>query len=396
MKFLFRADGNASVGAGHVMRCLSIADAARDKGIDCAFITAGDEFSEIIEGRGYRDIVLGTDYKDMDSELPQMARIVEDEHPAAVFVDSYFVTAGYLKGLRRLVNLKGFSSGAISNGAFADVDHEVSADHSAGGKLIYIDDVLTFPYPCDILLNYNIYADEGEYRDLYRDIALPELLLGTTYAPLRREFAEGKCRNVDKGYEDTCTDRKRMGQKSDGCNPDKYRRGILVSTGGADFEHLMIELIREVKERNMEYIFHFVVGAANEDRDAIFAEASGKDSIVLHENVTDMAELMLSCDVAISAAGSTLYELCACRVPTITYILADNQIPGACGFEQRGIMKCAGDIRELGAVALATRLIDTALQMCDNKEDRMLISKRQGNVVDVKGAERVVERILRC
>ena len=31
--FLFRADGNASVGAGHVMRCLSIADAARDNGM---------------------------------------------------------------------------------------------------------------------------------------------------------------------------------------------------------------------------------------------------------------------------------------------------------------------------------------------------------------------------
>ena len=392
--FLFRADGNASVGAGHVMRCLSIADAARDKGIDCAFITAGDEFDEIIEGRGYRDIVLGTDYKDMDSELPQMARMVESEHPAAVFVDSYFVTAKYIEELKHMVNLKGFPSGAISDGSIGNMNHDISVNHSGGGKLIYIDDVLFFPYPCDILINYNIYADESRYRTLYRDAVLPELLLGTAYAPLRREFAGAECRNVGKGYEDTCTDRKHIGQASDGCNPDKYIRGILVSTGGADFEHLMIELVREVKRRDTEYVFHFIVGAANEDRDAIFAEASGEDSIVLHENVTDMAELMLSCDVAISAAGSTLYELCVCRVPTITYILADNQIPGAHGFEQRGIMKCAGDIRELGAGALASKLTDMALQLYDNKEERMLISKRQGNVVDGKGAERVVERIL--
>ncbi|MCR5796546.1 MAG: hypothetical protein K6G63_01315 [Eubacterium sp.] len=35
---------------------------------------------------------------------------------------------------------------------------------------------------------------------------------------------------------------------------------------------------------------------------------------------------MQKCDIAISAAGSTLYELCACGVPTITYTTADNQI----------------------------------------------------------------------
>ena len=59
-------------------------------------------------------------------------------------------------------------------------------------------------------------------------------------------------------------------------------------------------------------------------------------------------------------------------------------------------MKCAGDIRELGAGALASKLTDMALQLYDNKEERMLISKRQGNVVDGKGAERVVELILGC
>ena len=392
--FLFRADGNSSVGAGHVMRCLSIADAARDRGIECAFVTAGDEFDGIITARGYRDIALGTDYKDMDSELLRMARIVEDEHPAAVFVDSYFVTTEYLNALKRMVNHVSDASMAISDEVSVDTDHEMPAEHSGGGKLIYIDDVLSFPYPCDILLNYNIYADEGEYRNLYKGTVLPELLLGTTYAPLRKEFDRAVNPNADAGHENTCMDRGRKNQASESCSLHKYGRGILVSTGGADFEHLMIELVREVKRRDTEHTFHFIVGAANEDRNVIFDEAIGERGIVLHENVSDMAGLMCSCDVAISAAGSTLYELCACRVPAVTYILADNQIPGARGFEKCGIMKCAGDIRELGAGTLAARLIDMALQLCDNEEERLLISERQENVVDGKGAERVVERIL--
>lgn len=35
----------------------------------------------------------------------------------------------------------------------------------------------------------------------------------------------------------------------------------------------------------------------------------------------------------ISAASSTLYELCAMQTPTITYIFADNQVLVAKGFE---------------------------------------------------------------
>jgi len=344
---LFRADGNPSIGAGHVMRCLSIADAAKDKGVECIFVTAGDEFVNIIRNRGFRHIVLGSDYRNMDDELPKVVQIIDDEQPVALIMDSYFVTDSYLGKIRQ-------------------------AMHAVGGRLIYIDDVLSFPYPCDTLINYNIYADEEAYVELYAGYSLPEMLLGTDYAPLRSEFgsAVGKNRvRADQG-----------GQ-------------ILVSTGGADLEHLMTEIVREVKRRDTDHIFHFVVGVANEDRDLIVSEVAGVSNLILHENVTNMSELMLSCDAAISAAGSTLYELCACRVPTVTYILADNQIPGARGFEQRGIMKCAGDIRETGAVELSTRLIDMALELCDNESERDLITERQGSIVDGKGAERVIEKL---
>lgn len=43
--------------------------------------------------------------------------------------------------------------------------------------------------------------------------------------------------------------------------------------------------------------------------------------------------------------GSTLYELCACGTPAITYVLADNQIENAVKFESTGYMMYAGDCR---------------------------------------------------
>lgn len=347
MKLLFRADGNPYIGAGHVMRGLSIADSAKDNGIECIFMTVGDEFANIIENRGFRHIVLGSDYRKMDYELPQVIQGIDDEKPVAMIVDSYFVTESYLGSLKQALN-------------------------AVGSRLVYIDDTLSFPYLCDTLINYNIYADEEAYKVLYNGYSTPDMLLGTAYAPLRSEF------------------RSAMGKK-----PVRADRGrqILVSTGGADFEHLMIELVREAKKVKKHHTFHFLIGAANEDRNLIVSEAAGESNLILHENVTNMSELMLSCNAAISAAGSTLYELCACRVPTVTYILADNQIPGARGFEQRGIMKCAGDIRETGAVELSARLIDMALELCDNGSECALIAERQGSVVDGKGAERVIEKL---
>ncbi|MCR5748493.1 MAG: UDP-2,4-diacetamido-2,4,6-trideoxy-beta-L-altropyranose hydrolase [Lachnospiraceae bacterium] len=356
---LFRADGNPSIGSGHIMRCLSIADAAKDRGIECLFVTAGNEFSGIIEKRGFKDIVLGTDYRDMDSELEKLEEIILERKPEVVFVDSYFVNEVYLGSLKKTVN-----------GVRKAVR---GVNRQGGGKLAYIDDVLSFPYPCDVLINYNIYAEREKYLELYQGqekTGIPEMFLNTEYAPLRKEF------RPDKEVSDN--------EVSD----------ILVSTGGADFEHLMIELVRAVKKRGCDRVFHFVVGTANEDKKEIYGEASGEKNIVLHENVTKMAELMRSCKVAISAAGSTLYELCATKVPTITYILADNQMPGADGFEKRGIMKCAGDIREMGAKELADKLIGEAVALCDNRKDRIAIAERQGRVVDGYGAGRIVDRIV--
>ena len=67
-KILFRADGNASIGAGHIMRCLSIGEAARELGLECAYVTADPSFKKVIQDRGFSCMVMNTLYSDMDSE----------------------------------------------------------------------------------------------------------------------------------------------------------------------------------------------------------------------------------------------------------------------------------------------------------------------------------------
>lgn len=349
---IFRCDGNPSIGSGHIMRCLSIAEAAKEAGCHCLFVTADCTFTQTIESKGHSSLTLNTDYRVMDQEISNFFPILRTYYSGALFVDSYFVTLTYLDALHRTA-------------------------HAVGCKLIYIDDVLEFAYPCDMLLNYNIYGPDKKeaYRTLYQsgDIPLPILLLGTAYAPLRPEFQQLPPRTVHRRAEN-----------------------ILISTGGSDSEHMALGLAQAIMqggEALQAYQFHFVIGGMNEDADEIRALTASAPNITLHVQVTDMCTLMRQADVAISAAGSTLYELCAVRTPTVTYVLADNQIPGADGFVRHGVMSCAGDVRDSSPLKLAGKLLEEAVKLAEDYDRRVLLSSNMGKVVDGNGARHIMERI---
>ena len=340
---IFRADGNPKIGAGHIMRCLSIADAAKDKGETCEFILSSEDFKDVVVRNGHKAIVLNSDYTEMDPE--EILGSINDEKPSAVFVDSYFVTERYMDALHQ----------------------ECTGNDS---KLAYIDDRCSTVFPCDALVNYNISANAGEYVRLYENANKPAFLLGTEFAPLRKEFRDQGERIVSR-----------------------KARDILVSTGGADSEHFTLALIGEAKQF-ADYNFHFVVGMMNPDKAEIRKSASQCENIIIHENVTQMAELMRYCDAAISASGSTLYELCATQTPAVTYVLADNQIPLATGFDARKIIQYYGDIRITGKDKLARDLINAASGLADDYDQRVCISKTMRTVVDGNGAGRIIDRIL--
>lgn len=357
--FLFRADGNPNIGAGHIMRCLSIADAAFAVGIPCLFVMADEIFVSTIAGRGHQAAVLDTDYSCMEEELKRglFERIIRERHPSALIVDSYFVTYQYLLSLKKLCN-------------------EISC------KLIYLDDVLAFPYPSDYLVNYNIYGPdkEMEYENMYFGAAkeeVPRFLLGTAFTPLRAEFQNLPHRRVKQQAKD-----------------------IFLSTGGSDPEHMGLKLVEYIRSctdesrRLDKFHFHLVIGGLNQDMDRIRKIAQGISNITLPCNVIYMQKLMSSCDVAVSAAGSTLYELCATQTPVITYILADNQIPGATGFEKHNVLTCCGDVRLEGAGKMARNVIEAAVQLADNYEERVRIASAQKRIVDGKGAGRIVEILM--
>lgn len=231
--------------------------------------------------------------------------------------------------------------------------------------LIYIDDQNTFDYAADLVVNYALYADGLSYPQNKR------YLLGPKYALLRKEF-----QNVPR------------------IQTAEQVRDVLLSTGGADPEHAALACVRYLREHgNDSIIYHVVLGAMNQDAETIEGLANSRRNIVLHRQVADMRSLMLQCDVAVSAAGTTLFELCACGVPTVTYILADNQIMNARSFEKERLMLCAGDIRNCDG--FPKYIFDYLMLLIRDWPLRQQMMGKMRTIIDGYGAVRLAEAIIK-
>ncbi len=335
---LIRADGNETIGTGHVMRCLSVADALAEIGTDIRFLLADETMLPAIRQRGFAARVLDSDYRNMPDELDALIPYINECRPSRIIIDSYFVTPGYLNALNQLVSA------------------------------VYMDDLASFAYPVDLLVNYNIYGQAIDYAAMYQSagIKLPGLLLGPCFAPLRKMFQDIPRRK----QREIVTD-------------------ILVSTGGSDPAHMALRLLHEIEKNGHDIIWHFLVGALNPDRPEILDLAKHMGHIVIHENVSDMKSLISGCDIAISAAGSTMYEIAACGTPMITYVLADNQIPGAEAFQEQGMAVFCGDMRKESAGII----MEAAEQFSHDCPRRSDMGRKMQIRVDGRGAHRIAEKI---
>ena len=107
-----------------------------------------------------------------------------------------------------------------------------------------------------------------------------------------------------------------------------------------------------------------------------------------------LAELEFAtiCDIAITAGGTTLYELCATGVPSIAFTMADNQVDFTKSFHEHEAICYVGDARSDNALArnLAARLFS----ILPDKALRTRLSANARKLVDGRGAERIADAII--
>lgn len=97
----------------------------------------------------------------------------------------------------------------------------------------------------------------------------------------------------------------------------------------------LFAFIFECCNKILQYTFHVVLGVYNKDKKCIKCKYAENNRIRLYENISNISNLMCKCDLAVTAAGNSLYELCEIGVPTIFFAYSDNQKYDCMGFNQK-------------------------------------------------------------
>ncbi|MFA9376900.1 MAG: UDP-2,4-diacetamido-2,4,6-trideoxy-beta-L-altropyranose hydrolase [Lachnotalea sp.] len=333
-----RADANEIIATGHVMRCIAIAQQLKQLKQEFVFIVADQFTTKFLSKRGYNSICLNTSWENKDSEIEVIVKCIKDNAIEKLIVDSYQVTRFYLENLQK---------------------------HT---KVIYIDDLNKFEYPVDMLINYALIVDGNKYKYLNKNVLQ---LLGGEYTPLREEFQNNKIKIKNSVL------------------------NVLITTGGSDHLCIIEKLVKKIIDakiyRNIK--FHIVVGAFFYNVKELEELTEKNKNIILYQHITNMAEIMVLCDVAISAGGTTLAELSSCGLPTICFAVADNQLDGVQMYANREIMISVGDIRK-NIVQSINEILEWLAKLMKDKALREKLSQKEKECIDGNGAKRIAEKVV--
>lgn len=332
-----RADAGARMGIGHVMRCLALAQAWKKRGGDVVLYTHA-EAPELL-GR----------------LLQEGLQIVRPRHEA-----------GSLEEAREVASLADEAGlfWMVADGYHLSPDY-LAAVKDGGIRLLVLDDLAVQDLSAaDIVLNQNAYASEAMYPKVKR------LLAGSRHALLRREFLEWHDRR--------------------GTEPEEAVE-ILVTLGGGDPDNVtrkVVELLAGMEGRRLR--LKIIVGSANPHLENLRQLSAGPHEIELLVNPPNLPELMSRADVAISASGSSCWELACLGLPMLLIITADNQRGVAARLQELGVAEVLGWHEDFPAADSLSRI--TGLLNDQARRSRMSMLGRC--LVDGQGAARVIEAML--
>jgi len=333
---LIRADASPEIGTGHVMRCLSLAIALREQGKDVIFIMAQvvPSLQERIEKTGSTIRMITSD--DDASEALQIAKELD---AAWIIIDGYPFDAEYQKKMTE-----------------------------GPSRVLYIDDYGQCDfYIADLILNQNIAASEGLYRNRSPET---QLLLGPAYALLRPEF-QGQ--NMQKDI-------------------PKIAKNILVTLGGSDADNISGKVLTALSAiKDLTLHITVILGGANPNQEEVKALAESlQHTTEVVIDVRDIAKRMQQADLAIAAGGTTTYELLSLGVPFITGAFAENQKAIADALEAKNLAQNIGWYPQVST----EKLCDTIHELIFSEDERKRMSKEGKKLVNGNGASRTAQALL--
>jgi len=278
MKVCIITEGNSDIGYGHITRCTSLYQAFEEKGIEPFFIVNGDENVKN---------TLNTKRNCIFNWLINTDKLFGIINGSDIVVlDSYLATLLLYKKISEVIKIP-----------------------------VFIDDNLRLEYPPGVVVNYSISAKKIKYHNRENI----NYLLGPKYCLVRNEFW-----NVQNKIES-----------------DEIKT-IMITLGGSDTKNLTPPILEMLNTLFPNLEKKVIVGMGFKNIDNIEAVLDKNCELIYFPTAEDMKKVMRESDLAITAGGTTIYELAIIGVPAISVAVADNQLNNVKAFSELGINYFAG------------------------------------------------------
>ena len=217
-------------------------------------------------------------------------------------------------------------------------------------KVLFIDDYSRITYPGGVVLNSAMSAETISYP---RNSNI-NYLLGVDYHPLRKEFWEISEKKINKKID-----------------------SMLITLGGSDVTNQTPSILKKLTEKYPDIIKKVIIGSAFSNVEEIKNNQDKNTELIFSPNAETMKNEMIKCDVAISAAGQTLYELARIGVPTYAVQVAENQTLNMVSWKKCNFL-----------------LEDNILNNLPDFNMRKRVSEKGQKIIDGNGVFRIYKRLI--
>ncbi|MBS4028928.1 MAG: UDP-2,4-diacetamido-2,4,6-trideoxy-beta-L-altropyranose hydrolase [Ignavibacteriales bacterium] len=325
MKVHLLTEGSTKIGFGHITRCLSLSEVFEMRGVSPSFKIIGDD--------SVRTLLNGKDYHFCNWIDELNLGLLSFDTDDVVIVDSYLAPQQCYERITQQTSIP-----------------------------VFIDDNMRIDYPSSIVVNGTIFADEFRYP-VKTGV---KYLLGSRFLPLRNAFWNIEPRTA-----------------SDEVN------SVLITFGGDDPRNLTPRILRLLCTDYPSLIKNVVIGDGFQNVPEIESAKDRNTNLHVSLSGEGMRDVMLSTDVAISAAGQTLYELACSGIPTVAVLVAQNQKNNIEGWQRTGFIENAGSWENVKLEEEVLKSLKTILPVSVRK-DKSITGR---SYVDGRGALRVVDEI---
>lgn len=277
MEALILTEGGSRYGFGHVCRCIALCEAFSEQGITPTLCVLGDEVVKKMADCFFCKLI---DWRETDPWLDQKIAAAD-----VVVIDSYEARAEDYRRIAERAKLA-----------------------------VFMDDNKRLDYPKGVIINMAIDADKlYAQKNPERDY-----LLGNAFVLLRKSVLSA--REISSG-------------------PVNEPTRLFVSFGGGDSARLSVRII-DLLEKNKYFTLKIaiVVSCPSDGDEWLRRLGSARVTILYRPAQEELAMAMSSCDLAISAAGMTLYELAYLQKSTIAIAVAENQEKGLQAMVDKGFV----------------------------------------------------------